>query len=56
MSSYIDLNKKEVKILLSGLHNLILDEGIIDYLRGLDEQVPKTIEGLIYKFEGVFQG
>lgn len=55
MSSVIDLNKSEVKVLLSGLHNLILDKEILDYLKGIDSSVTSTIESLIYKFEEVFK-
>lgn len=56
MSSVIDLNSNEVKVLLSSLHNLVLDREVVDYLKGIDNQVSSTIETLICKFEDVFKG
>lgn len=54
MTTMIDLNKNEVKILLSGLHNLILDTKLLDYITGVDRNAKNTIEILISKFEESF--
>lgn len=56
MSAYVDLNLNEVKVLLSGLHNLALDKEILDYLSSKDPKAIYTIENLISKFEDTFKG
>ena len=56
MSNEVDLNKNEVKILLSGLHNLALDKDLLEYLSSFDSKARNTIETLIYKFEDTFKG
>lgn len=56
MSAYVDLNLNEVKVLLSGLHNLALDKEILDYLSSKDPKAIYTIENLICKFEDTFKG
>jgi len=56
MSSVVDLDKNEVKILLSGLHNLAIDKDLLDYLSSFDSKAMFTIEKLIYKFEDTFRG
>lgn len=55
MKSYVDLNVDEVKILLSGLHNLVLDKELLDYWTGKDSRARFTIENLINKFEESFE-
>jgi len=53
--SVVDLNKEEVKILLSGLHNLILDDQLLDYWLSKNDNARNTIEVLINKFEETFK-
>ncbi len=55
MSTYVDLNLDEVKVLLSGLHNLVIDKEILDYLQSRDSKSIYTIENLICKFEDTFK-
>lgn len=55
MSTFVDLNYDEVKVLLSGLHNLAIDKEILDYLSSKDNKVKYTIENLICKFEDTFK-
>lgn len=55
MKSVIDLDKNEVKILLSGLHNLALDRDLLDYITSIDTGAKNTIETLICKFEDTFR-
>lgn len=55
MSAYVDLNFDEVKVLLSGLHNLAIDKDILDYLTSKDPKAIFTIENLICKFEDTFK-
>lgn len=55
MSTYVDLNKDEVKVLLSGLHNLVIDKEILDYLSARDHKIKYTIDNLICKFEDTFR-
>lgn len=55
MSTYVDLNKDEVKVLLSGLHNLVIDKEILDYLAARDHKIKYTIDNLICKFEDTFR-
>lgn len=54
MKSVVDLNKDEVKILLSGLHNIIYDADLLDYWLAQDAKSKNTIELLINKFEETF--
>jgi hypothetical protein len=56
MSSVVDLDKNEVRILLSGLHNLAIDSDLLEYLSSFDNKARFTIEKLIYKFEDTFKG
>lgn len=56
VSKTVDLNAKEVKVLLSGLHNLIFDENLFDYITSWDSAAKDTIETLINKFEQTFRG
>ncbi len=56
MSTIVDLNKNEVKVLLSGLHNLAIDKELLDYLSSFDYKAKDTIENLICKFEDTFKG
>ena len=55
MNTFVDLNYDEVKVLLSGLHNLAIDKEILDYLSSKDNKVKYTIENLICKFEDTFK-
>lgn len=55
MKSFVDLNIDEVKILLSGLHNLVLDNELLDYWTAKDNKARFTIENLINKFEESFE-
>lgn len=56
MSTYLDLNKSEVRVLLSGLHNIVLDKELLDYVCGFDSSARNTIDNLISKFEDTFKG
>lgn len=55
MSTYVDLNKSEVKVLLSGLHNLVLDTELLDFVSSFDNRAKDTIDNLICKFEDTFR-
>lgn len=55
MTAIVDLDKNEVKILLSGLHNLAIDPELLDYLSTFDNKAKTTIETLICKFEDTFK-
>ena len=55
MSPVVDLDKNEVRVLLSGLHNLAIDKELLDYLSGFDYKAKDTIENLICKFEDTFK-
>ena len=55
MSTFVDLNYDEVKVLLSGLHNLVIDKELLDYLQSRDNKSIYTIENLICKFEDTFR-
>lgn len=56
MSTYLDLNKSEVRVLLSGLHNIVLDKELLDYICSFDSSAKNTIDNLISKFEDTFKG
>ena len=51
MTKTVDLNPKEVKVLLSGLHNLIFDTDLFDYITSWDSSANETISNLIAKCE-----
>lgn len=51
MTKTLELNPKEVKVLLSGLHNLIFDTDLFDYITSWDSKASETISNLITKFE-----
>ena len=55
MTKVVDLNKDEVKILLSGLHNLVLDPNLLDYITSIDTKAKNNIDNLINKFEETFK-
>ncbi len=51
MKSVIDLNSEEIKVLMAGLHNLVLDTDLLDCITSLNGNSRNTIENLIFKFE-----
>ena len=55
MPNVLDLNKNEVKVLLSGLHNLSLDKEVLDYLDNINYGMKDAVESLIFKFEEVIK-
>jgi hypothetical protein len=55
MTQVVDLNKEEVKLLLSGLHNLVLDTNLLDYITSVDAKAKNNIGNLISKFEDTFR-
>lgn len=56
MTQVVNLNRDEVKLLLSGLHNLVLDPNLLEYITSIDVKAKNNIGNLINKFEDTFKG